>query len=151
MANKADALTRVLKERLEFRLSSKSVALSSDANGNPILLISDGTAAVGEDNLLIRIAPMADDIARKDALGLSQRVYAPHTIDILEQKNATTTVTTTHATLAQALCEIAKLGCDAKLWAQADATNAVVAATQIAAATLVADLKDILNPAIGSV
>jgi len=146
---KAQKAMELLKQQMLLRMPTRVQTDSVDANGFPVLLLSDSTPAVGEDNILIKIRTIVADWQPKDALGLDQRVYTPHVAEILLQKNATTTITSTPATIAQVQTEIARMGLGARLLAQADATNAVVAESQIAAAVLLADIRDPQFPLIG--
>jgi hypothetical protein len=152
MSSKTQSIARDLLPKLQFLMPTKHISQSQDSSGNPVILIAQSSpAAVGEDNLLVYITPMIDDIARTDALGLAQRVYAPNLIRLLEQKNATTTITTAALSLAAAVDQCAKSGVDLEIWAQADATNAVVDPSQFPAGSKLSDLSDPINPRIGSV
>ena len=146
---KAQKAMEQFKQNLSLRLPSKVQTDSVDSDGFPVLLLSDGSAAVGEDNILIRVRTITAAWAPTDALGLAQRVYLPHVVEILLQKNATTTITSTPGSIAQVVATIAPSGFGASLLAQADATNAVVAVSQIAAATQLADLRDPQFPLYG--
>lgn len=152
MSSKTQSIARDLLPKLKFLMPSKHISQNQDSNGEPTILIAQSSpAAVGEDNLLISITPMQDDISRKDALNLPQRVYSPNLIRILEQKDATTNVTSSPYSLAAAVDLCAKSGVDLQIWSQADATNAVIDASQFAAGIKNADLSDPINPRIGSV
>lgn len=152
MSSKTQSIARDLLPKLKFLMPSKHISQDQDSEGNPSILIAQSSpAAVGEDNLLVYITPMQDDISRKDALNLNQRVYSPNLIRLLEQKDATTGITTSALTLAAAVDLCAKTGVDLQIWAQADATNSVASSSQLAAASKLSDLSDPINPRIGSV
>jgi len=146
---KAQKAMELLKQQMMLRMPTRVQTDSVDASGFPVLLLSDGSAAVGEDNILIKIRTIIAEWQPKDALGLDQRVYTPHVAEILLQKNATTTITTTPATVAQVQTEIGRMGLGARLLAQADATNAVVAESQIVGAVVLAEIRDPQFPLYG--
>jgi hypothetical protein len=83
---KANLIALTLKEQLEFRIRSMSnynqVAQKQDANGWPILTISeDGDEDAGDPAVKIRIA--AVDGSSDDIFGNATKAYAPHLMTIL--------------------------------------------------------------------
>ena len=91
---KADALSRNLKERLQFR--GFAVAESRDANGWPKLTLN-----TDEASLVI----IGADAVSKDIFGNSLTAFAPHSIEFASRDNAMTTLKASQIQL-----EVIKMG-----------------------------------------
>jgi hypothetical protein len=151
-------LMRDLKERLKLRLADRTFEDDTDADGYPILkILGAATPSTVTDNLLLRIRPLKDDQDKKDALGLDQRVFGPHKLDILKQKTASTDTPANKpvdqsgladaddqaANMAAVLFEASKQAMVIRILDQADNTDAVVAKAHLASAVLVQELRDL--------
>ena len=89
---KAEAWLRDLKERLEFRINGSStidtISESKDANGWPMLTLSDGgVVAAGNPVILLRIK--AIDAISKDVFGNSLIAFTPHELEIAYELDGT--------------------------------------------------------------
>ena len=111
---KADALSRGLKERLQFR--GYTVAESRDANGWPKLTLNTDEAS---------LKIVAADAVSKDIFGNDLVAFAPHRIEFASRDNAMTTLKS-----AQIQNEVVKCGIE-KMNVK---THATVLATAEAAA-----------------
>ena len=111
---KAEALSRGLKERLQFR--GYTVAESRDANGWPKLTLNTDEAS---------IKIVAADAVSKDVFGNDLVAFAPHRIEFASRDDAMTTLKS-----AQIQTEIIKCGIEK----QVVKTHATVLATAEAAA-----------------
>lgn len=111
---KAEALSRGLKERLQFR--GYTVAESRDANGWPKLTLNTDEAS---------LKIVSADAVSKDVFGNDLVAFAPHRIEFASRDNAMTTLK-----VAQIQTEIVKCGIEK----QNVKTHATVLATAEAAA-----------------
>jgi hypothetical protein len=111
---KAEALSRGLKERLQFR--GYTVAESRDANGWPKLTLNTDEAS---------LKIVAADAVSKDIFGNDLVAFAPHRIEFASRDNAMTSLK-----VAQIQTEIVKCGIEK----QNVKTHATVLATAEAAA-----------------
>jgi hypothetical protein len=140
---KAEALIRAIEEKLRLRGAANIVKLNEAA-----IRISESAAPVdGENNMIIRVKPMEDDIARKDALGLAQRVYNPQICEILLEEGATGL----QKQLSEAIFEISKAGLAIDVWQQAASSDPVESEADFTGATKLFSLKDLLNPTLADV
>jgi hypothetical protein len=81
-SKKALELAAELADELRKRVSSyASITETSDASGNPLITLSDGSAATTEDTVVIRVSPR-DWALAKDVLGSAQTVYTPSVIAV---------------------------------------------------------------------
>lgn len=136
----SEAQIRALKDKLELAklpnvrlLDPQTIAVSTSV-----------PAVAGEVNFTIRVQPIADDIARKDALGLAQRVYNPHVALVLVEASIA------HATtlaLLRAQSELAKaaLGMEAYAIASGAANRAADPDTD----TKILEIRDVEWPLAG--
>lgn len=111
---KADALSRALKERLQFR--GYAVIESRDANGWPKLTLNTDEAS---------LKIVAADAVSKDIFGNDLVAFAPHRIEFASRNDAMSTLK-----VAQIQTEIVKMGIEK----QNVKTHATVLATAEAAA-----------------
>lgn len=89
---KAEALARDLAEKLKKRLAGSAtidtVREDKDANGWPLIFLSDGgTETAGNPVILIRIK--GDDAVSKDIFGNAITAAAPHTTEVAYEKDGT--------------------------------------------------------------
>ncbi len=111
---KANALSRGLKERLQFR--GYTVAESRDANGWPVLTLNTDEAS---------LTIIGADAVSKDIFGNALVAFAPHRIEFASRDNAMTSLK-----VAQIETEIVKCGIEK----QNVKTHATVLATAQASA-----------------
>jgi len=155
---KSISLMRKLKQDLQLRLAGRIFSESTDSDGYPVLLITaDATPTTVEANVILRIRPMQDDIARTDGLGLPQRVYTPFQLEVIGQKTAggdtPDNVPVDEAGIAASAAQSANLlviaylagrsALRTKMLTQADDTDAVVSVADFA--TAVARSQDLSN------
>jgi hypothetical protein len=81
---KAQAHMRELKQRLSMQMQSASFEDALDANGMPILVISENS-----EKHFVKIKTLDDASGHIDGLGLAQQVYSPHECLILREDQAT--------------------------------------------------------------
>ena len=111
---KADALSRGLKERLQFR--GMTVAESRDANGWPKLTLNTDEAS---------LTIIAADAVSQDIFGNALVAFAPHRVDFASRDNAMSTLKVSQIQQELVKCGIAKMNVK---------THATVLATAEAAA-----------------
>lgn len=111
---KANALSRGLKERLQFR--GMIVAESRDVNGWPVLILNTDEAS---------LTIIGADAVSKDIFGNALVAFAPHRIEFASRDNAMSTLK-----VAQIQSEVIKCGIEK----QNVKTHATVLATAQAAA-----------------
>jgi len=126
---KSQAISRDLAVRIKNLAAGVAIEESVDADRFPTLKCS-----VGAKSVFVRISTdheRSEDDGSVDALGLAQRVYAPHKCELLQEEAATPPDASTLAMRAVVLAECAKLGMklviregagveDAADWAAAD-------------------------------
>ncbi len=118
---KANSLARQLKEDLALRLSALTVTQGYDASANPQVTVGAGTA--GTQSAYIRIVPEAT--IQVDGLGLTQRVYTPHIIQVVLETSTIAAVSLmTEANKFLLVGELLKHGTKVELYMSAN-TNAV--------------------------
>lgn len=90
MANsfKALEIARQLQSKLFQRLGSSVHDMSFDTDGNPLILIDDGSPAAGEKNWVIKVRPIDWPLA-KDVLGNSALMFTPHVVQFVTEANPT--------------------------------------------------------------
>jgi len=141
---KSEALMRSLKETLGLR----NIKTIKELSANAILISENDPAVDQEANMLIRIKPITDDIARKDALGLAQRVYNPQICEIcLEDGDAAGL----RDLLAKVIFEVSRKGLGIKVSEQAVDAAPLAAESDFDTATALYEIRDLLNPATGEV
>ena len=87
----AQAKAQELKQRLQLQMPTASIVTSYDVNGYPLLSISgpslpDASADSAQLKILVdpaTSAPNGQEQGRVDGLGLSQRLYSPHIIEMI--------------------------------------------------------------------
>ena len=138
---KAEALMRSLKEKLAFRFPGFILAESKDANENPVLSISDGTPATGEQNAVIRIKPI--DAHGVNVLGMAQEMFSPHQLQIAVEESALIAGASflSAANSAKIISEAAKTGVKVELYMRA--TGAIPTTADMIAANKIAEIDDI--------
>jgi len=141
---KPEALIRALEEKLRLRGAANVTKLSESA----VRVSQSATPVDGEANMIIRIKPITDDIARTDALGLAQRVYNPNTCEILLEEG---TAATNQKNLATAIFEVSKAGVGIEVLEQAAGATAVTTEADFTGATKLFSLRDLTNPLTGEV
>ena len=117
---KAIELSAELADELKKRVSAGFVSIveSSDSNGDPVITLSDGTPAAGEQVAIIRTKAMPWTLAT-DVLGLAAGRYTPHIMEIcLEGVGAagTSAPILTSANLLPLLATVAKRGTQVDLY-----------------------------------
>lgn len=142
----AEALVRGLAEKFRKRFPSKTVREARDANGWPMLFISNsGSEAAGQEVQAIRIS--AVDAVSKDVFGNSLVAFAPHVLEHSWELTAANNPIPTDADIYTVTWECSKLGCRTQLKEIANAT--AVSEASINAATAAADLDDLYWPTKG--
>jgi hypothetical protein len=135
---KSVAHARELKQRLSLQVKGLAVVETADAAGNPIAKYTKGAEVIW-----VKIETLPNDSALTDALGLAQRVYSPHRVQIL--RDSDTISDAGFRELMTAAC--AKLGMKLEIWQQAT----LPASFDLSAATKAADIAaDEINPLMSS-
>lgn len=138
---KAESIARQLKEDLALRLSTLTVADGFDASGNPQVTV--GTLAAASESAYIRVIP--ETSLQVDSLGLSQRVYTPHKIQIVLESFTTANLTyMTAPKFMLLLGECLKHGTKVELYLSPN--TEVVAVGEILAAQLVQTWNHLWQP-----
>ena len=132
---KAQAQARETKEKLERRFKGSAtidtVRQANDAQGWPLLICSDAAnEAAGQPVIAIRIK--AQDAVSKDVFGNDLVAFAPHTIEVAYELDATE-AEPSRLDLAKVMQEVSKIGMKIDIKEIADGT-AVSAASMDAAA-----------------
>lgn len=148
MANhKALSTARQLREDLAIRLSALGAVAAFDTtdDANPLVLL--GTQTVGQQNAIVRVKSQVT--AEKTSLGLAQRVYSPHIIQVLVEASATADVAILNIkNLMLLLGEVMKHGVKVELYMSANTT--VVAVAEITAANLKQSWDHLYHPLTSS-
>lgn len=121
---KAEAWMRDLKEKLEFRIAGSSsidtIAESKDANGWPMLKLSDGgVVTAGSPVVLLRIKSI--DAVSKDVFGNSLVAFAPHELEVAYELDSTE-AEPSRIDLAIIFAEVFQMGIKVLIKEVADAT-----------------------------
>lgn len=104
ISHKAISAARQMKEDIVLR-SGLAVVDSFDGSGNPVLTV--GTATSTNQGCTIRIK-MADTV-QVDGLGLTQRVFTPHIVQLIVEESGTANVgVLTSVNLSKILAELLK-------------------------------------------
>lgn len=127
-----EVIARDLGEQLQLLLSTltdASYTEGTDSDGNPT--IAFGTQTAGSQNAFIRIKGEA--IGGVDSLGLTQRVYQPHVIQVaLEEASASGATILSLANVSQLLQLCQKAGAKVEVYLSANASipsvNSITAA-----------------------
>jgi hypothetical protein len=134
MANfKAQAHSRELRQRLSLQISGAAITESIDANGYPEVKVVSGS-----ETIFIKITDLGN-AGRVDGLGLPQRAYSPHQVQILQDSDTVSDA----AARAKVLAACAKLGMKLELWEKAT----LPASFDLTGASLTASIpSDEVNP-----
>jgi len=114
---KAIALRNAIKDGLFIRLGLTCTE-SFDSDGNPLLRV--GAASAGSAGCFIRVS--AEGSIQKDILGLAQKVFTPHIVDVAFEGNDATTTSTlpnvanTMAITTAILGEVLAKGAKTRVW-----------------------------------
>lgn len=132
----AQAKERELKQRLALVMPTATFREALDADGFPALEVT-----LGADIALVKIVTDSN-AGRVDGLGLPQRVYSPHIIQMLQDTAAGKVLT------AKMTAAVAKMGCKIKIRETAVSSLTLAAFdADFAAATTVCELpSDEINP-----
>lgn len=121
---KAQSIARQLNEDLGLRLSTLGTATGTDTNGEPTILVGTGTA--GTQSAFIRVMEQASILT--DSLGLAQRVYTPHVIQVVVESSSTAGETLASlANLTLLLGDTLKHGTRVEVYMSANGTGPSVA------------------------
>lgn len=142
---KAEALVRDLAEKLAKRLSGKTVRQARDSQGWPMIVISGGNEAAGQEVQAIRIK--AVDAVSKDVFGNDLVAFAPHTLEHAYELAAANNPIPTDADIYAVAWECSKLGVKTQLKELANGT--AVTAANMDAASAAVELDDINWPTKG--
>lgn len=126
MANtyKAYELAKQLQWKLAIRIGTKVKELAFDSDGNPYIMINDGTPATTEANAIVKVAPESWPLA-KDSLGNTALAYTPHVVQLVTEAPAAGSgpgVYLTCQLFSDILAECFMLGCKFE-WYQSDNTD----------------------------
>ena len=121
---KSEKWFRDLKERLEFRISGSSsidtITESKDANGWPMLTLSDGgVVAAGNPVVLLRCKSI--DGVSKDIFGNDLTAFNPHELEVAYELDGTE-AEPSRVDLALIYCELFQMGIKVVIKEVADAT-----------------------------
>lgn len=144
---KAVALARDLADKLSKRYAGSAtidtVRQASDANGWPMLFLSDGgVETAGASVILIRIKGV--DMVSKDIFGNATTAYAPHILEFDYELTAANNPIPTDGDLWTAAFESIKVG--ARCQFKENANGTAVTEANLATATIVADLDELYWP-----
>jgi len=146
---KAEALMRDVADKLAIRFkggaSINSVRQAKDANGWPMLFLSNGNEAAGQPVIALRI--QAADAVSKDVFGNALIAFAPHALEVSYELTAVNNPIPTDADLLTAEYEAIKTGVKIQLKELANGTAVTEAAMNAASASL--ELDELYWPAKG--
>lgn len=126
-AFKAQAHQRELKQRLTLQTKGLVVVESLDSAGMPIAKYTKGSEVIW-----VKIETLPNASAPVDSLGLAQRLYSPHRVQIL--RDSDTISDAAFRELVTAAC--GKLGMKMEIWQQATLPSSF----DLSGATKVADI-----------
>lgn len=131
---KAQAMMRDLKQRLQLTVAgSVTYTDSLDANNFPSLKVVKGS-----ETIFVHIEDVGN-AGRVDGLGLAQRAYSPHKVQILQDLDTISD----RDLRAKVLAESVKCGAETELWEKATLPSTF----DLSGATLQATIKsDAINP-----
>jgi len=147
---KAEALLRDVADKLKVRFAGSAtidtVRAAKDANGWPMLFLSDGgNEAAGQPVIGLRI--QAVDAVSKDVFGNALIAFAPHALEIAYELTAADNAIPTDADILKAEFESIKTGVKIQLKELANGT-AVTEANMNAASPSV-EIEDLYWPTKG--
>lgn len=145
---KAIALARDLADKLAKRYAGgaglNTVRQAFDANGWPMIFISNASAGEGEGNAVVLIRIKNVDAVSKDVFGNQTFAYAPHTLELAYELAAANKPEPTLADLASAEFEAIKTGIRYQL--KEIANGSAVTEANLNAASVAADLEELYWP-----
>lgn len=145
MATYKESLARQLAEDLGLRLKALGVATGVDSSGNPT--VSVGAMTAGSQSAFVRVLDQAS--IQVDSLGLPQRSFGPHVVQIvLETSTIATVALMTEANKLKLVGELLKHGAKVELYLTANLTAPSVAG--IAAGNLIATWDHLYQPLTAS-
>lgn len=144
---KAEALLRDVADKLKIRFAGSAtidtVRSASDANGWPMLFLSDaGSEVAGAAVIAIRIK--AEDAVSKDVFGNALTAFAPHALEVAYELTAANNPIPTDADILKAEFEAIKTGVKFQLKELANGTAVTAAAMD--AATASAEIEELYWP-----
>lgn len=118
---KSTVQARQLAEALQLRLGL-AVAVDRDAAGNPVIKV--GTLATTTQSAYIKIKPDYDPSPFENGIGMTQRVYTPHVIQLLIENGGAVTgvgdsIVLTVANYSKILFELSQIGMKVEVYEQA--------------------------------
>ena len=128
-AFKAQAMSQRLQQQLNVSMQGLAFVLSFDSNGYPTLAVTKSAETVW-----VYIADQGN-AGRVDGLGLPQRAYSPHVVQILREDWAGNTAPTQLEMRERITAECVKLGAEVQIW-EHEAPTAFV----LTGAALIADI-----------
>lgn len=142
---KAIALSRDLAVKLENSIKGSSIVKDSDSDRFPTLQIT-----VNNKSCFVKISTdfdRSEEDGHVDALGMGQRVYAPHKIEFIRENSATADASSLDM-LNKVLAEISKLGTRVLVSEGASVEDAADFAAALALSpVVVSEIKsDVINP-----
>lgn len=143
----AQALSRELADKLAKRTqgsaSIDTVRQATDANGWPMLFLSDaGNEAAGQPVIAIRISN--PDAVSKDIFGNATSAYAPHNLEVAYELTATDNPVPKDTDLIMAIWEATKTG--VKMQVKEIANGTAVTETSMNAAAVAIELDELYWP-----
>jgi len=138
---KAEALLRDVADKLKVRFANgagiNTVRAARDANGWPMLFLSNGSEAEGASVIAIRIS--AVDAVSKDVFGNALVAFAPHALEFAYELTASDNPIPTDKDLLTAWYEAQKTGVKMQLKEIANGTAVTEASINAAAVALELD------------
>lgn len=131
---KAQATLRDVADKLKVRFPAKTIRAANDANGWPMLFISNGSEAAGASNIALRMT--AQNAVSKDVFGNDLVAFAPHTLEVAYELGASAGTVASRTDLVAVEFEAIKTGVKIDIKEIANAT-AVTEASMNAAAVAV--------------
>lgn len=118
---KASVLSRELANRLARRFTSLSVVESFDGSGNPVITVSDGTPAAGEQVAVVRVLEQAS--IGTNSVGLAQDSFGPHVVQVcLETSTIANVALLLEANKLKLMGEVMSLKAKVELYMSANTT-----------------------------
>lgn len=127
---KSLVMAKKLKDIMTILLPSTWVITDGfDASGNPTLTMQqDSSWAAAEQKAFVRIKHVPVDANAKDGLGLSQREFTPHVVQVVVEASATATISVMQTKfLVPILGECLKLGSTLEVYHSANTNDPDVA------------------------
>ncbi|WNM70325.1 hypothetical protein [Myxococcus phage Mx1] len=142
--HKATVIARQLAEDFKIR-SGLVVTTGLDADANPLIKVGAQTA--GSQSALIRLKQV--ESIQTDGIGLPQRVYTPHVIQVvLETSTIANVPLFTIANLSRLMLDVTKFSTKVEIYMSANGNS--VGVEDIVAANLKVTLDDLYHPLTSS-